>query len=48
MDKKKNVDAKPINYVHQQIIHAGNIRQELKYENKNKKYDYTFNPYRCK
>lgn len=48
MDKKKNVDVKPINYVHQQIIHAGNIKQELKYENKNKKYDYTFNPYRCK
>ena len=48
MDRKKNVEAKPINYVHQQIIHTGNIKQELKYESKNKKYDYSFNPYRCK
>lgn len=49
-DKKgnNNLNKVPPNYVHLQSIHAENIKHEYKYENRNKKYDYTFNPYRCK
>lgn len=50
VDKKnvKNIEPKIVNYVHLQIIHAETIKHENKYENRNKKYGYTFNPYCCK
>ena len=48
VESKKDFNLKIPNYVHEQIIHTANIKQEKKYENVNKKYDYTFNPYKCK
>lgn len=42
---KKQV--KPINYVHEQIIHSQNIYREKKHESTNFKSEYTFSPYTC-
>lgn len=47
-NNNNNENKLPPNYVHLQSIHAENIKHEYKYENRNKKYDYTFNPFRCK
>ena len=45
MEAKKQL--KPINYVHEQIIHSQNISRERKYESSNFKTQYTFSPYTC-
>lgn len=45
--KKKTAGDKDINYVHRGTIHRENILKERKYEGKNFKYDYTFQPNTC-
>jgi hypothetical protein len=45
MEGKKQL--KPINYVHDQIIHSQNIYRERKFEGSHFKTQYTFSPYTC-
>ena len=47
-NKPMSYDKPTTNYVHQQIIHSANIGKEKKYENVNRKLDYTLSPYTCK
>ena len=48
MEAKYEAYDKPtVNYVHKQIIHSANIEKEKKYENVNRKLDFTLSPYTC-
>lgn len=48
MATKKGIKEDGENFVHKGTIHRENIQKERKYEGKNFKYDYTFQPNTCK
>lgn len=48
MSKTDAVEKPAVNYVHLQTIHRESIRKEQKYENVNRKLDFTLSPFNCK